>query len=147
MTNHSPQKLQITLDQGMNSKSIFHPLSSQQIHYSERKRREQFSILIRCVLGIVASNVVFSPSLLAEDQTLSTTCQFWNIEVKCNVEISGERIILGGFQAAPIFTRDTPWKASDHRGNIYEIIKGTNYTLFKPTTQEGTGIRVEGLRL
>ena len=70
------------------------------------------------------------------------------LTTKCTALQKADKILIGGFQAAPIFTLESQWKAVDHRGYVYKILKGDGYTTFHPAGKMlGTSLTVYGLRI
>ena len=64
-------------------------------------------------------------------------------KIPCQVWVDGNKVSVGGFQAAPIFKMLSSWKAINHRGDTIKVMKGTNYTMFLNTVT-GSSLRVDG---
>ena len=64
-------------------------------------------------------------------------------KIPCQVWVDGNKISVGGFQAAPVFKMQSSWKAVNHRGDIIKVMKGTNYTMFL-NTATNSSLRIYG---
>ena len=54
-------------------------------------------------------------------------------KIPCQVWVEGNKVLVGGFQAAPIFKMLSSWKAINHTGDTIKVMKGTNCTIPKST--------------
>ena len=64
-------------------------------------------------------------------------------KIPCQVWADGNKVSVGGFQAAPIFKMQSSWKAINHRGDTIKVMKGPNYTMFLNTVT-GSSLRIYG---
>ena len=57
-------------------------------------------------------------------------------EQSCSMTETGNRVLIGGFQGAPVLTKQNDWQAVDHRGDSYKILKGGDgsVTYLQPST-------------
>ena len=66
----------------------------------------------------------------AEAQTFMCAPYGDDTMIPCQVFVDGNKVSVGGFQAAPVFKMQSRWKAVNHRGDIIKVMKGSNYTMF-----------------
>ena len=99
-----------------------------------------------CITGATAIAILDLTLTASIAQQRRYTCELHGFKTPCDVWRDGNRISIGGFQAAPVFTLHSPWKAVDHRGFIYKVMKGDGYVFFNPAGEmEGTAVKVYGL--
>jgi len=119
-----------------------------QINASSNRKKTKTILSLGGILAIAALISVDSILTKYQAQGNSYTCEFHTVKTPCNVWRDGNRISIGGFQAAPIFTLQSPWKATDHRGYTYKVMKGNGYILFNPAgDMNGTALTIYGLKL
>ncbi len=66
-----------------------------------------------------------------------------DIKIPCQVWVDGNKVSVGGFQAAPIFKMQSSWKAINHRRDTIKVMKGPNYTMFLNTVTDSS-LRIYG---
>ena len=64
-------------------------------------------------------------------------------KIPCQVWVDGNKVSVGGFQAAPVFKMESSWKAVNHRGDIIKVMEGANYTMFL-NTATNSSLRIYG---
>ena len=84
-----------------------------------------FGILLFAATAVVAKDYMCAPY---GDDT----------KIPCQVWVDGNKVSVGGFQAAPIFKMQSSWKAINHRGDIIKVMKGPNYTMFLNTVHDSS---------
>ena len=112
-------------------------------------RENTHKIIAACCFTVPAVIACLDLILMeSKAQQARYTCEFLEVKTPCDVWQDGNRISIGGFQAAPVFTLQSPCKAVDHRGFTYKVMKGEGYTFFNPAgDMKGTAITVYGLKL
>jgi hypothetical protein len=112
-------------------------------------REDTRKIIANCCFTIPAVILCLDLILVeSKAQQARYSCEFHEVKTPCDVWRNGNRISIGGFQAAPVFTLQSPWKAVDHSGFIYKVMRGEGYAFFNPAdVREVTAITVYGPQL
>jgi len=66
-------------------------------------------------------------------------------KIPCQVWVNGNKVSVGGFQAAPIYKMQSKWRAIDHRGNKILVTIDPDYTMFYDQ-EYGTSLRIYGFK-
>ena len=95
----------------------------------------------------IAFTAVIGTALIASKpaEAQDFLCASFGDETKipCQVWVDGNKVSVGGFQAAPVFKMQSSWKAVNHRGDVIKVMKGTNYTMIL-NTATGSSLRIYG---
>ena len=103
---------------------------------TQSKSFDRFSGIVLGLLTGVALGAGTSAAFASD--TIHGTCVPYGgmAPQPCQLTHSNGRMLIGGFQAAPILTMENSWKAVDHRGQAYKVLKsdGGSTTFLQPTT-------------
>ena len=112
----------------------------------EEDRYEVYPCSMRIFKAIAASALIGTALIVtkpAEAQTFMCAPYGDDTMIPCQVFVDGNKVSVGGFQAAPVFKMQSSWKAVNHRGDIVKVMKGKNYTMFL-NTATNSSLRIYG---
>jgi hypothetical protein len=78
---------------------------------------------------------------------MNTQCELDSMMLPCNISVEKRKVLIGGFQAAPVYELTSKSNAADTLGRKFNVIHTQKYVEFAPVNGDKSSLRVYNMKL